>query len=269
MAEYHTVIARAVSELAANNPEARQDVYERARKTFDLVVQGRQPQITALEILHQQVALEDAIRKVEADALSPSPPAVHQKRSEEFTDQAAVSLPKTKTRRRLVLSWALTSAVWCTFVGEYAYQDYKIRHPPGTPIQQRCPDAVPDPIIDLTPWCLGSLPVCIPSIANAGSGLCDGRACAANCTIRFWRPTLLDASEIIPNGRDAHLGATISCWYWSRNRRQTVGLRCQTTMCAASSGGYLRPYGSPGGQMKREDPMQFLQSAGCREQSRA
>ncbi|MGC2123818.1 MAG: hypothetical protein WA652_13280 [Xanthobacteraceae bacterium] len=158
MAEYHTVIARAVSELAANNPEARQDVYERARKTFDLVVQGRQPQITALEILHQQVALEDAIRKVEADALSPSPPPVQQKRSEEFTDLAAVSLPKTKTRRRLVLSWALTSAVWCTFLGEYAYQDYKIRHPLGTPIQQRCPDAVPDPIINLTPWCLGSLP---------------------------------------------------------------------------------------------------------------
>jgi len=67
MADYYPILARAVSSLAINNAEARQEVFDRARTVLAEELGRQNPRKSALEILRERSALETAIRRVEAE----------------------------------------------------------------------------------------------------------------------------------------------------------------------------------------------------------
>ncbi len=81
MADYHPLIARAVEGLGASSGEARRALYERARAALVAQLRGIDPPLSEADITRERLALEDAIRKVEAEAVRrsrseprPSPP---------------------------------------------------------------------------------------------------------------------------------------------------------------------------------------------------
>jgi len=67
-ADYYSILARAVSRLAINNAQARQELYERAR-TVLVTELGRQ-EMPALGTVGERIVLETAILKVEAESQS-------------------------------------------------------------------------------------------------------------------------------------------------------------------------------------------------------
>src|SRR5262249_54928901 len=67
-ADYYPILARAVSRLAINNAQARQELYERAR-TVLVTELGRQ-EMPALGTVGERIVLETAILKVEAESQS-------------------------------------------------------------------------------------------------------------------------------------------------------------------------------------------------------
>jgi hypothetical protein len=68
MTDYHPLIARAVDGLQASTGEARRALYERARTALVTQLRSLEPPISETEITKERLALEDAIRKVEAEA---------------------------------------------------------------------------------------------------------------------------------------------------------------------------------------------------------
>jgi hypothetical protein len=68
MADYRPLIARAVAGLDNNTGQVRRTLYERARTALVTQLHRVQPVLEETEITREQVALEQAIRKVEADA---------------------------------------------------------------------------------------------------------------------------------------------------------------------------------------------------------
>ena len=70
MADYHPLITRAVEGLGNNNSaEARRTLYERARAALVAQLRGIDPPLSEAEITRERLALEDAIRKVEAESV--------------------------------------------------------------------------------------------------------------------------------------------------------------------------------------------------------
>jgi hypothetical protein len=68
MADYHPLISRAVSGLDKNTGENRRALYERARIALVAQLRGVVPALDESEITRERLALEEAIRKVEAEA---------------------------------------------------------------------------------------------------------------------------------------------------------------------------------------------------------
>src|SRR6188474_1863735 len=68
MADYHPLIARAVAGLDKNTGENRRALYERARTALVSQLRGVQPALDESEITRERLALEEAIRKVEAES---------------------------------------------------------------------------------------------------------------------------------------------------------------------------------------------------------
>jgi hypothetical protein len=69
MADYYPLIARAISGLDPSAPsESRRALYERARTALISQLRGVQPALSEAEITRERLALEDAVRRVEADA---------------------------------------------------------------------------------------------------------------------------------------------------------------------------------------------------------
>jgi hypothetical protein len=68
MADYYSILARAVSGLDPNTPAARRRLYERARSALVSEMQNVDPPIPRSEIIVAQMALDTAIGQVEADA---------------------------------------------------------------------------------------------------------------------------------------------------------------------------------------------------------
>jgi len=80
MADYHPLITRAVEGLGTSTAEARRTLYERARTALVSQLRGINPPLSEAEITRERLALEDAIRKVEAESVrkaraEPRPPA--------------------------------------------------------------------------------------------------------------------------------------------------------------------------------------------------
>lgn len=70
MADYHTLLKRAIAAVDATSPEARQAVYEKARTALVSQLKSLNPPLTAPEITRQRLLLEEAVRKVEAETVS-------------------------------------------------------------------------------------------------------------------------------------------------------------------------------------------------------
>jgi hypothetical protein len=67
MTDYYSILAQAVLDLANNNAEARQELYEHARTIVSAQLRNQNPKKSALAIMHETAELETAIRKVEAE----------------------------------------------------------------------------------------------------------------------------------------------------------------------------------------------------------
>ena len=68
MADYHPLISRAVAGLEKNTGENRRVLYERARTALVNQLRSVEPALEESDITRERLALEEAIRKVEADA---------------------------------------------------------------------------------------------------------------------------------------------------------------------------------------------------------
>jgi len=69
MADYQPLITRAVSGLDKNTGENRRALYERARNALVNQLRSVEPALDESDITRERLALEDAIRKVEAEAV--------------------------------------------------------------------------------------------------------------------------------------------------------------------------------------------------------
>ena len=65
---YHQLITRAIDALDKNTGEARRALYERARNALVAQLRSNQPVLVLADITKERLALEEAIRKVEAEA---------------------------------------------------------------------------------------------------------------------------------------------------------------------------------------------------------
>lgn len=68
MADYQPLIQRAIAGLDKNTGEARRALYERARTALVAQLRGVKPPLPEAEITRERLALEEAIRKVEAES---------------------------------------------------------------------------------------------------------------------------------------------------------------------------------------------------------
>jgi hypothetical protein len=68
MADYYPLIARAVAGLEKNTGDGRRTLYERARQALVAQLRGVTPALNESDITRERLALEEAIRKVEAEA---------------------------------------------------------------------------------------------------------------------------------------------------------------------------------------------------------
>lgn len=68
MAEYYTIIKRAVAASDGKSGEGRRVVYDKARNALIRQLRSLDPPLSEAEITRQRLALEDAVRRVEAEA---------------------------------------------------------------------------------------------------------------------------------------------------------------------------------------------------------
>lgn len=68
MADYYSVLKKTVAALPENNGASRRAIYQRARTAIVNQLKAYDPPLTPSEITNEQLRLEEAIRKVEAEA---------------------------------------------------------------------------------------------------------------------------------------------------------------------------------------------------------
>jgi hypothetical protein len=97
MADYHPLISRAVAGLEKNTSENRRVLYERARAALVNQLRSVEPALDESDITCERLALEEAIRKVEADASKRAreEEPVPEPRAPSLTDQALRELRAT------------------------------------------------------------------------------------------------------------------------------------------------------------------------------
>ena len=94
MTDYHPLIARAVEGLEKSTGEARRALYERARTALVTQLRRVDPPLSETEITKERLALEDAIRKVEAETARKSRAELREPRT------AATPPRRDRARRR-------------------------------------------------------------------------------------------------------------------------------------------------------------------------
>src|SRR6516164_10745075 len=92
MADYYSVISRAISGLPGNTCEARRVLYDRARAVLQDTLRKHNPPLSEMALANEQSAFETAIRKAETEWLFND----MRRESEEY---AALS-----TQRRLLIT---------------------------------------------------------------------------------------------------------------------------------------------------------------------
>src|ERR1035441_3408352 len=69
MADYYPLIARAIAGLDPSAPgESRRALYERARAALIAQLRAVKPALSEVEITHERLSLEEAIKKIESEA---------------------------------------------------------------------------------------------------------------------------------------------------------------------------------------------------------
>lgn len=92
MADYYPLIARAIAGLDPSAPgEQRRALYERARTALISQLRSVQPALSEAEITRERLSLEDAVRRVEADAVRRA--AAHQAASAEAPRERPAAPP--------------------------------------------------------------------------------------------------------------------------------------------------------------------------------
>src|SRR4029077_13513623 len=99
MADYYPLISRAVAGLEKNNGENRRALYELARAALLAQLRGVTPPLSESDITRERLALEESIRKVEAESARQFVEATRQAlpprlRSAEFRQRE--ELPRTR-----------------------------------------------------------------------------------------------------------------------------------------------------------------------------
>jgi hypothetical protein len=96
MADYYPLIAKAVAGLDRSTGEARRALYERARTALVTQLRGVTPALSESEITRERLALEEAIRKVEAEAARKArfDPPPERKRAERSDGADAIKAPQ-------------------------------------------------------------------------------------------------------------------------------------------------------------------------------
>src|SRR5580692_460104 len=94
MADYYPLIAKAISGLEKSTGEARRALYDRARTALLAQLRGVEPALSEQEITRERLALEEAIRKAEAEAArrsrnDPPPPQRTEQQRQEARQQEA------------------------------------------------------------------------------------------------------------------------------------------------------------------------------------
>ena len=95
MTDYHPLIARAVEGLSKSTGEARRTLYERARTALVAQLRAAEPALSESEITKERLALEEAIRKVEAEAARKSRTEPRSDLRSERRDRAAPAASET------------------------------------------------------------------------------------------------------------------------------------------------------------------------------
>jgi hypothetical protein len=95
MADYYPLISRAVGGLDNNTGENRRALYERARAALLQQLRGATPPLDEEQITRERLALEEAIRKVEADAAQSETSPVGGRQQTSLRDQALRDFHKT------------------------------------------------------------------------------------------------------------------------------------------------------------------------------
>ena len=93
MTDYYPLIARAVEGLDSSTGEVRRALYERARNALVAQLRSNQPALLEAQITKERLALEEAIRKVEAEATRKSHDESQAK--QQADSRAATSRPPT------------------------------------------------------------------------------------------------------------------------------------------------------------------------------
>lgn len=75
MADYHSVLQRAIANLPQNTGQARREIYDKARKALVRQLESFDPPLPPSEITAQRLALEEAIRRIEGEVMRRSPAA--------------------------------------------------------------------------------------------------------------------------------------------------------------------------------------------------
>ncbi len=71
MVDYHPILARAVSRLATNNVQARQELYDHARTVQAEQLRRHDPQFSAPEMINERIAFEAAVLRLETEMKPP------------------------------------------------------------------------------------------------------------------------------------------------------------------------------------------------------
>jgi hypothetical protein len=93
MADYYSILKKTIASLPESNGAARRSVYSRARNAIVNQLKAYEPPLSPSEITAEQLRLEEAIRKVEAEAareslgLGPTPPKPETPKSASQTTQ--------------------------------------------------------------------------------------------------------------------------------------------------------------------------------------
>ena len=69
MADYYPVLARAVSRLAVNNAQTRQELYEHARTVLVAELERNNPERSTQAALRERIEFETTVLRVEAKSL--------------------------------------------------------------------------------------------------------------------------------------------------------------------------------------------------------
>jgi hypothetical protein len=108
MADYYPLIAKAVSGLEKSTGETRRALYDRARKALLAQLLGAEPALSEPDIMRERLALEEAIRKVEAEVGFQRGDATRRSRGEPIAPPRPELDPRTEVPAELPHDYAET-----------------------------------------------------------------------------------------------------------------------------------------------------------------